>query len=688
MRGWFISVSALALTICAPALAQETADRTPPQANATSGKQVYTPADFARFAPSNARDMLAQAPGFSIRGEDQARGLGEASANVLINGERVTTKSDGIDTQLGRISINRVVRIEVMDGATLGIPGLSGQVANVITKPSAISGRFDYRANYRPRYAHPSLIGGEVSASGSDSGIEWTLALSNGVGRGGAGGPAWIFDGAHNLTEKRRILSQNDSENPRIAGTLRWSGPAGAIANLNASYGRNYFDASNDEDRDLVTGVDRFRDFDSTNRGYSYEIGGDIDFKLGPGRLKLIGLDRDNYNDGRSDSVLIFDDGSASTGSRFATVSDSAEKIGRGEYRWDLWGGNWQLSGEAAFNGFDQVAHLSNLDPSGSLIETPFPGSSGGVTEDRYESILTHNRTLRKGLTMQLSVGGEYSKLAQTGPGGLAREFTRPKGSLSLAWTPKPGEDLSFRLARTVGQLSFGDFLASVNLAQNTGNAGNVRLVPPQAWEVDLGFKRDLKAWGTANLKLYGRWIEDFIDIIPIGAGESRGNVDHATLYGISGTATVNLDPLGWKGAKITANAVAETSNLKDPLTGANRPVSGHRDYGGDINLRYDMPKSDWAMGAGFQWIVVQPVVRLFEISTNYEGPIYSFAFIENKDVFGLTVNLNVFNLTNGRVFFDRTTFGGPRDQSPILFVEKQRLPVSTIWQLRVKGNF
>jgi hypothetical protein len=688
MRGWSISVSALALTICAPALAQETGDRPPPQATATSGKQTYTPADFARFAPSNARDMLVQVPGFSIRGEDQARGLGEASANVLINGERVTTKSEGIDTQLGRISINRVVRIEVMDGAALGIPGLSGQVANVITKPSAISGRFDYRANYRPRYAHPSWIGGEVSASGSDSGIEWTLALSNGVGRGGAGGPAWIYDGAHNLTEKRRILSQNDSDNPRIAGKLKWSGPAGAIANLNASYGRNYFDANNDEERDLVTGVDRFRDFDSTNRGYSYEIGGDIDFKLGPGRLKLIGLDRDNYNDGRSDSVLIFEDGSPSTGSRFATVSDSAEKIGRGEYRWDLWGGNWQLSGEAAFNDFEQVAHLFNLDPSGVLIETPFPGSSGGVTEDRYESILTHNRTLRKGLTMQLSVGGEYSKLAQTGPGGLVREFTRPKGSLSLAWTPKPGEDLSFRLARTVGQLSFSDFLASVNLAQNTGNAGNVHLVPPQAWEVDFGFKRDLRAWGTANLKVYGRWIEDFIDIIPIGAAESRGNVDHATLYGISGTATVNLDPLGWKGAKVTANAVAETSNLKDPLTGVDRPVSGHRDYGGDINLRYDVPKSDWAMGGGFQWIVVQPVVRLFEVNTNYEGPIYSFAFIENKDVFGLTVNLNVFNVTNGRVFFDRTAFSGPRDQSPILFVEKQRLAVSTIWQLRVKGNF
>ncbi|MDB5451788.1 MAG: hypothetical protein JWO33_366, partial [Caulobacteraceae bacterium] len=688
MRALLASASALALMISAPAIAQESGDAPPPAPIVAAGGQVYTPADFARFAPSSARDMLVQVPGFSIRGEDQARGLGEASANVLINGERVTSKSEGIDTQLGRIAINRVVRIEIVDGATLGIPGLSGQVANVITKPSAISGRFDYRATFRLNYAKPGWLAGEVSASGSNSQIEWTLALSNGSGRGGGGGPGWIYDPLGELTQNRYILIHVESDSPRLAGRLKWNGPGSTVANLNASYTQNYFDQSNDENRDLVVGVDQFRDFDGSSRGYGYEIGGDIDLALGPGRLKLIGLDRYSYGDGRSDSVLVFADGSPSTGSRFASVSDSGEKIGRAEYRWGMLGGNWQLDGEAAFNSFGQVAHLFNLEPGGSLVETPFPGSSGGVAEDRYESILTHSRTLRKGLTIQLGVGGEYSKLSQTGPGGLVREFSRPKGSLTLAWTPQPGLDLSFKLARTVGQLSFGDFLASVNLSQDTRNAGNVRLVPPQAWEADFEYKKNLKTWGTANLRLYGRWIEDFIDIIPVGVSESRGNIDSATRYGISGSATINLDPLGWKGAKVNVNAFAERSNLQDPLTGADRPFSGHRDFGGEISLRYDIPKSAWAMGGGFNWTHANPNVRLFEVNTDFEGPIYSFAFIENKDVFGLTVNLNVFNLTGGRILFDRTVWNGLRDRSPVLFVERRRMDVSTIFQLRVKGNF
>lgn len=691
MRVLLASAAASALIVGAPAMAQEKGASPLPVAGdapAASGKQVYTPADFARFASRNARDMLAQVPGFTLKMEDQTRGLGEASANVLINGERVVTKSEGVDAQLGRIAIDRVVQIEIVDGATLGIPGLSGQVANVVTKPSAISGRFDYRATVRPRYAQPNWLNGDVSVSGSNARTEWTLALSNYNGRGAAGGPAWIVDPTGQVAENRTILIHTESENPRLAGTLKWNSPGGLVGNINASYTRNYFDFSNDERRDLVTGVDRFRDFDNRRRGYGYEIGGDVDLALGRGRLKLIALDRFSKTDENSDSILLYVDARPPTGSRFANAYESGERIGRAEYRWEMLGGNWQLNAEAAFNRYDQVAHLFDLDPKGAFVETPFPGSTGGVEEARYESILNYNRTLAKGLTLQLSVGGEYSELSQTGAGNVVREFARPKGSLTLAWTPRAGTDLSLKVARTVGQLSFADFLASVNLAQNNGNAGNVQLVPQQAWEIEVQVKEDVGAWGSGNIRLYGRWITDYIDIIPVGALESRGNIDKAFLYGIAGVATLNLDPIGWKGAKINANAWAETSNLKDPLTGRDRPFSGHRDFSGEISLRYDVPKSNWAMGGGFNWVHVKPNVRLFEVNTDFEGPVYTFAFIEHKDVFGLTVNFNVFNLNGGQVYFDRTSWNGLRDRSPILFAERRRLDVESIFRLQVKGNF
>src|SRR5688500_11252085 len=127
-----------ALAATAPALAQEGGDAPPPIAGepATLGARSYTPADFVRFAPKTALDMLRQVPGFTIQQPDPndlRRGLGQAQTNVLINGQRFSGKSNDVVTEVGRIAADNVVRIEIIDGATLDGPGLSGQVVNSVT---------------------------------------------------------------------------------------------------------------------------------------------------------------------------------------------------------------------------------------------------------------------------------------------------------------------------------------------------------------------------------------------------------------------------------------------------------------------------------------------------------------------------------------------------------------------------
>ena len=658
------------------------------QEEATTGR-TFTPEDFKRFAPRSALDMLLQVPGFKVREVNQGRGLGQASMNVVVNGQRLSSKSEDATDQLRRVTVDNVERIEIVDGATLGIPGLSGQVANVITKGGNISGRYEYHATFRPKYAKPSFIAGEVSATGSTSRLEWTTALKHDAARGAAGGPGFITDGFGNVTEWRDIYLHREGESPRMSGSLKWNGPGGMVANLNANYNRSYSDFSNDEKRDLVSGVDRFRDFDNSDRGYGYEIGGDLDFALGPGRMKLIGLERFNSSDAKQDSVLSFEDNSSPTGSAFSMQSDSGERIARAEYRLDALGGNWQLDAEAAFNRLDQASQLYNLDATGDLVEIPFPSGTGGVTEDRYEMILTYGRSFSEGLTIQLGAGGEYSNLTQKGPGGLTRTFWRPKGSLSLAWEPKKGFNLSLKLARRVGQLSFGDFLAEVFLQEGNANAGNVKLKPTQSWESDLEIKKELGKWGSTNLRLFARWYEDYIDIIPIpGGGESPGNIDNARLYGIDWNSTFNLDPIGWKGAKLDSKIKLEKSSIEDPLTGVSRSFSYHYDRVADISLRHDIPGSDWAWGLGMEYYHVQPFFRLSEVGREYEGPVYTRAFVEHKDVFGLTVNLMVFNLTNGRAIYHRTVYNDLRDSSSVLFIEDRDLSVQPIFRLQITGNF
>src|SRR5687768_1675035 len=97
-----------------PAPPPTTGDAPPPVATEPSsvqGARSYTPADFARFAPRTALDMLNQVPGFVIQQADERRGLGQASANILINGERFSGKSNDVITELTRIPAANVVQI-------------------------------------------------------------------------------------------------------------------------------------------------------------------------------------------------------------------------------------------------------------------------------------------------------------------------------------------------------------------------------------------------------------------------------------------------------------------------------------------------------------------------------------------------------------------------------------------------
>ena len=214
--------------------------------------------DFERFAPRNALDMLNRVPGFSIQGQEQereeGRGLGQANTNVLINGQRLSSKSQDIFDQLQRITVDNVERIEIVDGATLDLPGLSGQVANVITRYGGISGRYEWRTVHRPKYADPSWWGGDLSVNGSTPSIEWSAAYTHGNGRGGAGGTGVITDAVGDVTELRDVRIKFNGEFPRLSGSLKWTGDSGTVANLNVQYSRNKTDSINDEDRNPLAG--------------------------------------------------------------------------------------------------------------------------------------------------------------------------------------------------------------------------------------------------------------------------------------------------------------------------------------------------------------------------------------------------------------------------------------------------
>ena len=656
-----------------------------------SAGRIYTIEDFERFTPRNAMDMLNRVPGFAINNNNQGRGLGQAGTNVLINGKRVSSKSQNIFDQLQRLTPDNIERIEIVDGSTLDLPGLSGQVANVITRSGEINGQYEYRTIHRPKYAEPLWFGGRFSVSGSTESLEWNAAYNHGTGRGGAGGPGLITDANGTLLERREVRIKFVGDFPSLSGSMTWNGPDDMVANLNAQYSRNYNDFSNDEYRDIFDSVNTFRDFDNHGRGYGYEVGGDFEFNLGPGTLKLIGLERFDTNNFGQISQLIPDDDSPATGNRFLGESESGERIARSEYRWEMLGGDWEVDTEYAYNYLDQSSQFFNLEDNGNFEEVPLPTSTGEVSEDRYELWITHSRDLFEDVNLQFTFGGEDSELSQSGPRGLTREFWRNKGSVNLGWVPNDKYDISLNVSRQVGQLSFGDFLASVSLAFDNENAGNIQIRPTQTWETTLQIKRNWGDWGSTNLRFYNRQIDDYIELIPIeGGGESRGNIDEAELSGLNISSTINLDPMGgyWEGVRLDFNYTHETSEVVDQLSGVTRDFSGLWDKFGEISLRHDVPGTDWAWGIGANYNSVMTSYRMFQTSRDFEGPWYTFGFVEHKDVYGLTVNFNVFNMTDGRAILERSVWDGPRTDNILQFHESRDMSVQPIFRLRITGNF
>jgi hypothetical protein len=688
-RSLFASSSALAAAAMigftsSPAGAQTAA----PAAAPTAESRTFTPADFARFAPQNALDMLNQVPGFTIRSAVVERGLGEATGNVLLNGERISNKSDDIFAQLQRVPAGNVVRIEIRDGASLGIPGLSGQVANVVVKAARISGRYSYRPEARQYFTDPILDRFDVSVSGERGPVEFTLGFENQVNHSGAGGDTVILDAAGGLIERREEVFTGKSRQPRVSGRFVFDGPGESLGNLNLSARTLDYDYVEDGVR-IGSGLpDRDRDYTQTQEGWDYEVGADYRFALGPGQLKVIGLDRFTTSEAQTNLVVNYADKRPATGDRFTRDSEERERILRGEYQWKMGKADLEVSAEAAFNSLDSTARLFLLQPAGNYTELSFPNATARVEESRYETILSYGRPLSPTLSFRLAVGGEHSEIVQIGGGGQSRTFFRPKGQLTAVWEYDPDTRVNFRLQRKVGQLNFFDFLASVNLNDGQQTQSNPDLVPPQSWEAEVEIARKHGRWGNSTARLYAHLVEDIIDFLPLPTGgEAVGNLDEARRYGIDLRNTTNLDAMGWRGIRIDSRLYLQLTRVKDPVLGNVRDISGALQQFVSLSLRHDVPQTDWAYGGSLSYQRAAPVYRLSEVSRAWEIPFGGNVFVEHKDVYGLTIRATAANIFYGESYFDRTGYVGKRG-NPVSFIEIRDRTIGPIFLLELRGKF
>ena len=658
-------------------------------ATSTSEKTEYKAEDFAQLAPRTALDIVRRIPGFSIdSGDSGSRGFGQASGNVLINGQRVSGKSNDAESVLGRISTVNVNRIEVLDGTTLGIPGLSGQVVNVTTRDSGgVSGTWHWkvrsRENLRPTY---NDFG--VTVSGQKGALSWALEAESDPERGASAGPERVTDGAGNVIETRKEDFTHDAEAGSITGSLAWNPAGGSVANLSAK-----FAAFQPDDKEVskffqTVGPIGRRLFQGSEDETNAEIGADYEFGFGPGRLKAIALVR-RENSPTVDRVLRGNlDGTDISESVFEQTVEEGEYILRSEYAWvPSAGRDWQVSLEGAFNYLDAESALFRSTGGAPLVALALPNANARVEEQRGELSVTHGRVLAPDLNLQVSLGVEMSELSQSGDAEKVRTFTRPKGFASLSWQVDPTLQLVTRLDREVGQLDFFDFVSSVNLNQGNGSQGNSEIVPEQAWKLSLTAEKDFKDWGAATLTMFGSDIEDIVDRIPIGMGDGPGNIDSAWRVGVDLDATLKLAKLGLSGTELTFGGEWRDSRVEDPLTGIERPINASDIYYLDAELRRDIPQTDWAVGVFLESYNGNPEFKLNERLHFGNQPPFSYAYVEHKDLLGMTGTFVVGNILDQHDWLRRDIYN-PDRRGTLVRSESHTRHFGPIFTFELHGTF
>jgi hypothetical protein len=697
-RASIAAVWALGLAAGGGAVPVAAQDSVPPAAaaeevepvQAATTRATFLPEDFARFAPRTALDMARQVPGFAIREGEDARGLGQADTNVIVNGQRISGKSNGPVEALQRIAAEDVVRLELVDGASLDIGGLSGQVLNVVTRSSGrITGQFKLAPQFRTFGTPARLFDTTIGIAGGGSKTEWNIGFRNDSNRRGDLGPERVFDRTGQLVELREERSNFNSDDIFLSGSFTRRADNGNVLNLNGQASALIFVETELSQQVSLTGLaGRVRNFRRTEDPRGFEIGADYQFGLGPGQLKLIAFH--GFTQGPESATVLteFADGRPPAGSRFDTDAREGETIARGEYTLAAAGGSWVAALEGARNFLALDADLAVRDAAGVLQPVVLPGASARVDEDRFDGGLTYSRALAPGLQLQVSAGAEFSRISQSGTFGLTRQFWRPKGFVALDWKASSRINLAGRIERVVGQLDFGDFLARVDLNQEREDGSNGALVPPQSWVADLELSVALGKLGTVNLRGFYEDITDLVDQIPLdGGGQGIGNIPSARRYGLNGDLTVLSDGLGWTGTRFDLRFAFTGSRVADPLLGTPRELSNNETVNLRGNLRHDFPGKIWAVGGNFDWQDFAPTVRLDEVFRRSFTFGMASLFVENKNIAGLTLRGSVANLLDRTNKFDRTLFAD-RSAGLVNIVETRRRRFGQIFTLEIEGSF
>jgi len=676
---WFAGAALCALA--SPAVAQTaTASTGPVQNTSQQGVLVFEQAFFADARPDTALDMIARLPGFGLDGGDSGtRGFAGAAGNVLIDGVRPSTKSDDLEQILRRISAGGVARIELIRG---GAPGIDMQgrsvIANVILVRTVTTERvIDVNAYLYPDGHIGPVLAARWSRREGDDQIEGSISGFSDRTDGTGDGFRRRFDPAGNLIQDADLVLWDRIRNLRATGAIQRR-VGGGLLRVNGL--ASWFGNENSQDLLIRSGAgsDSFNDEQSDN--VDSELGVNWTRDLGPRTgMELTALQRNATNDytGVSESS-----GGSST---FTADSTSGESIARAVLRFrptDRWA--FETGGEVAYNFLDSATAFEE-----NGIPIPLPSASVKVEELRGEAFGQATWRPAPSLTLEASLRVEVSEISQSGDSDLTKSFVYPKPRLQATWTPWAGHQFRFRAEREVGQLDFGDFVASSDIDIGQVDGGNPDLEPQTSTVIEVIYERRFWREGVFDVTWQHSEFQDVVDVIPLTGGfDGVGNIGDGTADFFRLGLTLPTDPLGIPNGRLQTRGRWSSTSVVDPVTGEARRFQGNQAFGCGLEFNQDLMGGRWSWGFEHDCNIDRGrSFRVREVRTFYAEPEVS-AFAQWKPQRDLTVRVDLGNASDRVRGSDREIHTGPRDTTPLAFREVRRTKMSRWLFVQIRKTF
>ncbi len=689
-----LAMTALVLFMLVPAWGSDsgTAPATPlsPETAcaASSCSTVYEVGFFDIYAPVTALDMVNNLPGFSINdGNTGARGFGGAAGNILINGERVSSKSEAPSDILANIPAADVSQIIVIRGQGSGTD-LRGQntIANVIRIGGRATGTWSVRGS-SPQPGARLGPSGSFSYSNSVGALSYTF--------GSEGGRSYFRNQSEEqvLTADGSLLELRDEGYSQSRDDLELN-LNGTYYGAATRYGFNIRLEREDRDgseRSLRTPNDQatFLLVQRTKRQEDeLEFGVDAERSFGARTsAKLIALYRQE-DDGRfTDLVQGPPDAPGQIDTEAITDRTSTEKILRLEA--DYFGFQdhlFEASVEGAINRLDSDFRLFESDGL-SLVPVPVPGARTEVEEQRLDLSISDSFSVGA-LAVDLEIAAEASEISQTGGFAEERSFFYWKPSAILTYPLDDNSLIRSRVRRRVSQLNFSDFVSAADLGDDELSLGNPTLTPETTTTLDVTWEYRSDGISSVSLTTFYDWIKDVEDVLPLQDGlETPGNIGSGWRYGLRGKITSPLESLGLANARLDIDGRWQNSGVTDPVTGGQRVLSNERAWRVEASIRQDLPtvKLGWSLSGslrdGFKRFGLDEIDQ-FEGSGNLSG------YIESRAIESLRIRFGINSILKSADNRNREVYERSRASSALSFREFRDRNRSRSIYLEVRGVF